>query len=170
MLNTCVVIAIDATSSENGGHQQPEHAVGTWGFIVISLGSCCPSLWHKSILWRKGILRHTCFKKTASEYGREGVGHRLAGWIVTIWLGGWLAGWLAGCWLAGWSPKYVSERSLEYTTSQLTNHVKKTKKTKKTNKPKKTILHKLSETDDWQLECLFLIVSGELFFLFFCFF
>ena len=29
MLNTCVVIAIDATSSENGGHQQPEHAVGT---------------------------------------------------------------------------------------------------------------------------------------------
>ena len=29
MLNTCVVIVIDATSFENGGHQQPEHAVDT---------------------------------------------------------------------------------------------------------------------------------------------
>ena len=43
----------------------------------------------------------------------------------------------------------------------------KPKKLKKTKKPKKPILHNLSETDDWQLECLFLIVSGDIFFLFF---
>jgi len=43
------------------------------------------------------------------------VGHRLAGWIVTIWLGGWLAGWLAAGWMVikvrlrgPWSTQPVS--------------------------------------------------------------